>query len=184
MGINYLGEMVSLLFVALALGMDAFSVSLALGMQEIRLKRMAFIGIVIGLFHIILPFLGIIIGQFLSSQVSHLTTLVSAILLVVIGANMFFSAFHLDMKKISSPYGFGFVLLAMTVSVDSFSVGLSLGLSGVKVAIAIILFGVTSMCLTWIGLLLGRNVQGFLGAYSEMFGGSILIAFGLLIIFG
>jgi manganese efflux pump family protein len=35
------------------------------------------------------------------------------------------------------------------------------------------------MLLTWLGLLLGRRVQGWLGSYSEALGGSILLAFGI-----
>jgi manganese efflux pump family protein len=35
------------------------------------------------------------------------------------------------------------------------------------------------MILTWISLLLGRRVQGLLGSYSEVLGGSILLAFGI-----
>jgi len=36
-----------------------------------------------------------------------------------------------------------------------------------------------AMILTWSGLLIGRKIQGLLGLYSEILGGSILCAFGL-----
>ena len=75
-------------------------------------------------------------------------------------------------------------MLALSVSVDSFSVGLSLGLTGVQTVLAIVLFGLVSMVLTWCGMLIGRKVTGFLGTYSELFGGSILITIGLKLLFG
>src|SRR5690625_7468453 len=69
-------------------------------------------------------------------------------------------------------------------SVDSFPVGLSIGMSGVQTMIALFLFGIVSTLMTWIGFLLGRKVHGLLGVYSEMLGGSILCTFGLIVIFG
>lgn len=188
-GVSYLnvqmmGELMSLLLMAVALGLDAFSVSLGLGMQWLRLKRIAMIGIVFGLFHIALPFIGIMIGKVLSTQIGELTAFIGGLLLIAIGAQMFFDAFNNGKKKAIQPIGFGLILLALSVSVDSFSVGLSLGLSGVKTALAIITFGVMSTILTWAGMLVGRKVTGFLGAYSELLGGSILVTFGLKILFG
>ncbi|WP_106496045.1 manganese efflux pump MntP [Lentibacillus sp. Marseille-P4043] len=179
-----LGAIVSLVFMAFALGMDAFSVSLGMGMQLLRLKRIAFIGFVIGLFHIIMPFIGIILGKVISGQIGQLTTLIAGMLLIAIGAQMIFSAFNHEVKKIVKPAGIGLLLFAISVSMDSFSVGLSLGMSGVKTAVALLLFGAVSMILTWFGMLLGKKVHGLLGAYSEILGGSILCGFGLNMLFG
>lgn len=47
----------------------------------------------------------------------------------------------------------------------------------------IFLFGLFSMGLTWMGLIVGRRVQQWLGAYSEALGGSILLAFGFKLLF-
>lgn len=182
--VYYLGEIVALIFMATALGMDAFSISLGIGMQQLRLKKIAFVGIVIGLFHIVMPFIGIVLGKAISGQIGHLTTLAGGLLLVGIGAHILFSAFNHEVKKNIQLEGIGVYILAFTVSIDSFSVGLSLGLSGVKTALALLLFGGASCALAWIGMLIGRKVQGILGAYSEILGGSILCGLGLKLIFG
>lgn len=184
MSVYYLGEIVALLFMAVALGMDAFSISLGIGMQQLRLKRIALIGCVIGIFHIIMPFIGIILGKAISSQIGHVTTVAGGLLLIGIGAHIFFNAFNHEDKKVVKIEGFGLYILAFTVSIDSFSVGLSLGLSGAKTALALLLFGVVTTFLTWIGMILGRKVHGFLGAYSEILGGSILCGLGLWLLFG
>lgn len=181
---GYLGEFISILFLALALGMDAFSVGLGLGMQRLRLKRIALIGIVVGIFHILMPFIGILIGKFISEGIGQITILLGGLLLVGIGAQMLFSAFNHELKKVIQPIGTGLLLLSFSISIDSFSVGLGLGMSGVKTALVLFMFGAASMVLSWIGMLLGKKVRGLLGAYSEILGGSILIAFGLKIIFG
>lgn len=184
MAVTGLGEVVSLIFMATALGMDAFSVSLGMGMQKLRLKRIAIIGLVIGLFHMIMPFLGILLGNLISSKIGNLTTLFGGLLLVGIGAQMFFSAFQEEESNVFKPIGIGLILFAITVSLDSFSVGLSLGIQSIRLYLVVLIFGVTSALLTWIGLLIGRKIRGFLGVYSELLGGSILAAFGLFFIFG
>lgn len=178
-----MGDYLSIVIMSLAIGMDAFSVSLGLGMQRMRLKKIAYIGLVVGVFHMIMPFLGIIVGKLISAQIGEWTTLAGGLLLFGIGAHMLFSAFHHEVGKVIQTTGMGLLIFAFSVSIDSFSVGLSLGLSEVKTALTLILFGVSSMILTWAGMLIGRKVRGFLGAYSEIFGGSILCGFGLYIIF-
>ncbi|GAA0436275.1 manganese efflux pump MntP family protein [Lentibacillus halophilus] len=180
----YAGELVSLMLMAMALGMDAFSVSLGLGMQKLRLKRIALIGIIIGFFHVLMPFIGILLGQAISSQIGDYTVLAGGLLLFGIGAQMVFSAFNHETPQLAQPVGIGLLFFALSVSLDSFSVGLSLGLSNVRTVVTLLAFGTTSMVLTWIGLILGRKVHGLLGVYSEILGGSILCGFGLYILFG
>ncbi len=181
---NHFGEIISLVFLAIALGMDAFSVSLGMGMQQLRLKRVMEIGFIFGFFHIVLPFIGIIIGKFLSVKIGYIATLTSGLILVAIGVQMILTAFNHELKSNVLPLKFGLVFLGLSVSIDSFPVGLSMGMSGVQTVIALFLFGVVSTGMTWTGLLLGKKVRGLLGVYSEMFGGSILCTFGLMIIFG
>jgi putative Mn2+ efflux pump MntP len=181
---HYAGELIALLFMAMALGMDAFSVCLGLGMQQLRLKKIAYIGLIIGIFHIFMPFIGIVLGHVISSQIGHVTTFAGGLLMIGIGAHIFFNAFHQDKEINVSLVGPGIYILAFTISIDSFSVGLSLGLSGVKTILVLLLFGAASATLAWAGMLLGRKVHGVLGAYSEMLGGSILCGFGLLLLFG
>jgi len=153
-------------------------------MQQIRLKRVALVGIVIGLFHLIMPFFGILFGQAISGQIGEWAVLAGGLLLFGIGAQMFFGAFHDDGKKMVQPIGFGLIMIGFTVSIDSFSVGLSLGITGASLAIALFFFSTVSMIVSWIAMLIARKVRSFLGVYSELLGGSILIGFGLYILFG
>lgn len=177
-------EIFTLTFIALALGMDAFSVSLGLGMQKIRLKRIFIIGIVVGSFHVIMPFIGILAGKVISSGMGGWTELLSGLLLFGIGAHMIFSAFNFQSRPIFNTAGLGLIFFAFSVSLDSFSLGLSIGMSEIKIILSVAVFGTVSGVLTWAGLLLGRKVQGMFGAYSEILGGSVLCGFGLLQVFG
>lgn len=179
--INLLSEIGSFFFIAIALGMDAFSVSLVLGMQNMRLKIAMCLSLFIGVCHMILPTIGVLLGQALLNKIGHVTTLLSGLLLFGIGIHMFLSAFTTSERKTFRLTGYGFILLALSVSMDSFSVGLSFGMSGIYSFMMILLFGFVSSFLTLLGLLIGRKISGMLSLYSELLGGSILIVFGLTV---
>jgi len=178
-----IGELITLCMMAFGLGMDAFSVGLGMGLIRLRLKQIFYIGLTIGLFHIFMPLCGIIIGRFISQQFGGIATYVGGILLLVLGIQMIVSSFREESQPFISPVGMGLVFFALSVSLDSFSVGLSLGIYGARTVLAVTLFGLFSMFLTWGGLILGRRFQRWLGVYSEALGGSILLAFGIKLLF-
>lgn len=178
------GELLTLFIMAVALGMDAFSVGLGMGFIRLRLKQIFTIGLTIGLFHMLMPLLGLIIGDFLSDKFGVFATYAGGGLLLLLGLQMIVSSFKQDDdKRMISPIGFGLFIFALSVSLDSFSVGLTLGIYGAKTIMVIVMFGAVSTVLTWMGLLLGRKVQNWFGTYSEALGGSILLAFGVKLLF-
>jgi putative Mn2+ efflux pump MntP len=177
-----IGELITLTVMALALGMDAFSVGLGMGMIRLRLRQIFYIGLTIGIFHIWMPLLGMIIGKMLSDKMGAIATYAGGVLLIVLGIQMMTSSFRHEEENFIKPVGFGLFVFALSVSLDSFSVGLSLGIFGARTAVTIAIFGFVSMVLTWVGLILGRRVQGWMGKYSETLGGSILLAFGIKLI--
>lgn len=178
-----LGQIWSLLLLAFALGLDGFSICLGLGLQNLRLKRIAVIGLAIGSFHVVLPFAGIVIGNIISTKLENITTMIGGSILIVIGAYMVISTFQVRTKTLINPMGLQLASLSFLVSIDSFPVGISLGLSGVKTAVIIIFFGLFATCLSWLGLLIGKRTYHILGLYSEIIGGVILFLFGLHYLF-
>ncbi len=173
------GEVMTLILMAFALGMDAFSVGLGMGMYKLRLRKIFSIGMTIGLFHVWMPLVGLIAGKFLSEKFGTFATLIGGLLLFLLGIQMIWSSFKKGEEKMITPVGFGLLIFALSVSLDSFSVGLTLGIYGAKTIMVLLCFGIMATVQTWAGLLLGRKVQGWLGNYSEALGGTILLAFGL-----
>ncbi len=154
-----IGEILTLSIMAFALGMDAFSVGLGMGMAKLKRNQIFQIGVIIGLFHVIMPLGGMIAGQFLSGALGALAGYLGGALLLVLGIQMIAASFNKSGEQIISPHGFGLFIFAVGVSLDSFSVGLSLGLYGTKPLLTIFLFGLFSMVLTWAGLLLGKRFK-------------------------
>lgn len=174
-----IGEMFTLCVMAFALGMDAFSVGLGMGMIRLKLKQIFKIGVMIGLFHVWMPLLGIIAGRFLSERFGQFAGYAGGLLLLILGLQMIWSSLKSEENRLITPVGFGLIVFALSVSLDSFSVGLTLGIYKAKTVAVLISFGIAATLLTWAGLLVGRKVQGWLGTYSEALGGSILLGFGL-----
>jgi putative Mn2+ efflux pump MntP len=75
------------------------------------------------------------------------------------------------------------LIISLSVSIDSFSVGVSLGMFVNSIVLTVLAFGLCGGFMSITGLLLGRRVSRGLGDYGEALGGAILLAFGLLFIF-
>ena len=176
---EFVGEIITLTIMAAALGMDAFSVGLGMGMYKLRLRKIFEIGLVIGLFHVIMPLAGILAGKLLSENFGALASWIGGLLLILLGAQMIWSSFQKEAVSAITPAGAGLLLFAFSVSLDSFSVGLTLGIYGAKTVLVLLIFGILATVQTWAGLLLGKKVRGWIGTYSEALGGSILLAFGI-----
>ncbi|MFB6466243.1 manganese efflux pump MntP family protein [Cytobacillus sp. Hz8] len=173
------GEIVTLVLMAFALSMDAFSIGLGMGMYQMRLRQIFKIGLTIGIFHVWMPLLGIMAGKLLSERLGTIAGFLGGGLLILLGIQMLWSSMKNSEKALITPTGIGLFIFAIGASLDSFSVGLTLGIYGAKTIIALVCFGIGATILTWLGLLIGRRVQGLLGTYSEALGGGILLAFGV-----
>jgi len=181
--VEYMQGIGSLFLLAIALGLDGFSVSLGYGMQRIRLRHVFIIGLMIGLFHVLLPLLGILIGHYVSSKLEFFALVLSGALLVAVGAYMIFSSFQKQTGPRIIPAGMKLVSVAFAVSIDSFPVGISLGLVSLQAIGVVFVIGSVTMALSWLGILIGRKVQGVLGLYSEVLGGAILFFMGIHLLF-
>lgn len=178
------GEFITIGVMALALSLDAFSLSLGLGLTGLRYRRILIIGSLIGIFHMAMPLAGILIGRVLSQYLGHLAYFIGGCGLIFLGVQMIISSVKHGSVPLLSPKGIGLLVFALSVSVDSFSAGLSLGMLGAKTWLTVASFGIMSAGLTWIGLVIGKKAGGWIGKRSEGIGGVILIFFGVNMIMG
>ncbi|HJV45247.1 MAG TPA: manganese efflux pump MntP family protein [Bacillota bacterium] len=178
------GQFYTIFLIGFALGMDAFSLGIGLGMLGVRLKTIAKVSMVIGFFHILMPLAGIVAGIFLSSFVGHIASFVGGLILCFLGANMLWGSFfnkhedHSD-RSFNQTKGIGLLLFALSVSLDALSVGFTFGLFEVDISLALIIFGLLGMFMSAAGLLLGRFVGDRLGGFGEALGGVIILGFGI-----
>ncbi|MBW7458312.1 manganese efflux pump MntP family protein [Paenibacillus sepulcri] len=178
------GQLLTLLLMAIALGMDAFSLGVGIGMKGIRLVDILKLSAVIALFHIIMPLMGMLTGKYVSSLLGDVASSAAGVLLLLLGGHMIYSSLRGEsVESLDHSTVWGMLLFALSVSIDSFSVGISLGMFAADVLVTVLLFGFFGGIMSTVGLLIGRRVSSSMGEYGEALGGVILFTFGLLVLF-
>lgn len=174
------GQVLMLVMIAIALGMDAFSAGLGIGIQQVTYKKVLSISLVIGFLHALMPLMGMVLGQFLCFFMKEITVMVGGAMLCLLGGNMLIGLLRRDSKgrRLRIDSAIAILILSVSVSLDSLSAGLSLGLFHADRWLAISLFGSIGAAMTCMGLLLGRSVGRWLGGYGEALGGIILVFLG------
>lgn len=178
-------DLISTLLIAVALAMDAFSVSLTKGftMPEIRKSQILWFAIFFGGFQSLMPCIGYLAGMQLEWLISTFAPWVAFILLALIGTNMIRESFAEDGEGKSDKFSFKeLTLLAIATSIDAFAVGVTYAVLKEEVIIPIIIIGVVAFVFTIIGIWLGKKIGNYLGDKFEILGGVVLILLGIRIL--
>jgi len=179
-------ELAWVLAVSVALGMDAFSCSLALGLLGIRKRKAAHLVVTVALFHVFMPLIGLLIGKELGSLFGNIVSGIGTVLLLYLGLKMLWNAWeNRDCQCLNSASikleGFGLYLLAGGVSIDALSVGFSLGIFVSRIVPTTLIMGTMAGTMTAAGILLGHRMGTVLSSKAEALGGIILLIIGLKI---
>lgn len=172
----------TIILVAISLSLDAFSLSLLYGTLNLRSSIIKKISITVGIFHFLMPLLGYFFGDFLSLFLFFSSSLLIGIIFVILSIQMFLSIFKED--NIENFSGFlSYFLFGLTVSVDSFSVGIGLGNMNIDIIFPCIIFSFVSFIFTYLGLLFGNKMKKIFGKISTLLGSIILLILGIYYIF-
>ncbi|MBN2980754.1 MULTISPECIES: manganese efflux pump MntP family protein [Cohnella] len=175
------GQILTILIMAVALGMDAFSLGVGIGLKGVRLLDVLKISTAIGLFHVLMPLGGMWAGHYVSELLGGVATSAAGALLLLLGGHMVYSALRGEaVETVNHRTFWGMILFAFTVSIDSFSVGVSLGMFAAHRTFTVLAFGFFGGAMSVLGLMIGRRISRSLGGYGEAFGGVILFAFGVM----
>lgn len=190
----------TLLLVALALGTDAFALAVGIGVTGIRKKRIIIVSLVVCLFHIFMPLIGLGIGTVLGNLIGNVANVIGAVVLILIGLNMLWDvlksrtaifSFSQAKKQLSlrgktnkSVDSFwGLIMLSASVSIDALSVGFGLGALKAQIWGTVIVLGIVAGLMTASGFYLGRGLGSRMGEKAEIAGGIILAAVGIKLLF-
>lgn len=171
-------EFLIVIIIAISLSMDAFSLSLAYGTLGISKKQIYLISIIVGLFHFFMPLIGLFIGNKMFSIFSVNTNYIVFIILIVIGIEMIYESIKKE-KTLKIMQTLEIFLFAFAVSIDSFSIGLTLTTINKHYVISALIFSLTSFIFTLLGLKLGNKLKILIGKLSTTLGGILLIIIGI-----
>ena len=183
---NFLFFMNSALL-GVGLAMDAFSVSLANGMNEKKMKksRMAYIAGVYAFFQFLMPMVGWIcvhtIVQ-LFAQFQKCIPWIALILLLYIGGSMIWESVKgeeeiEEVKKLSFAV---LMLQGIATSIDALSVGFTIADYGFVMALVCsIIIAVVTFAICETGLYLGKTLGTKLTGKADVLGGVVLTGIGI-----
>ena len=180
-------NIISTLLIAVALAMDAFSVSMTKGFTQKHLTNLQILyyGLFFGGFQFLMPLIGYYCGNVIASIVEALAPIIGFILLLIIGLNMIRESLTGDDEEITDRFSFREVtLLAVAKSIDAFAVGITLALIRDPVLISSIIIGIVAFAFSIIGVFIGRRIGDYVGDKFQIIGGVILIIIGFKILLG
>ena len=177
--------MIEVLFLAIALSMDAFAVSIGLGSKHkltpVALALMA--GIYFGLFQAFMPLIGYLGGKGVLGWVETFAPWIAFILLVLIGAKMIYESFAEGIEEdITIITHRVMLMLAIATSIDAMAAGFALTLLNVNPLLACAIIGVTTFIFSYAGVFIGTKSGVWLESKAELLGGVVLILIGFKIL--
>ena len=172
------------------LAMDAFSVSIANGLQEEKLSagRSALIAGTFGLFQTGMPLAGWLCVRTVAEtfqSVQRVIPWIAMALLGWIGIRMIISGFR-GRKEYREPLrGRVLLLQGLATSIDALSAGFALEAYALPLAAAAaVIIGIVTFCLCCAGLHLGRKIGELIAEKAGIAGGVILLLIGVRILIG
>jgi len=178
--------LLTVFFIAWGLSMDALAVSLASGCaaREIAVRpavRMAFF---FGVFQMLMPVLGWLAGLGFKKTIASFDHWLAFGLLLLIGIKMIREARRPgDCRSRNDPPSLPVLLgLAVATSIDALAVGLSFSLLAVDIIVPVLIIGLVTFVLSFLGVLAGHKFGALIAGKVEILGGLILIAIGCKIL--
>ncbi len=174
-------ELLLVFLVAVSLSMDAFSLSLAYGTLGIPKKQIYLLAIIVGIFHFFMPLIGLFVGTSILNFIKINPDIIVFIVLFAIGLEMLIESFS-DKEELKVMKTIELFLFAFAVSIDSFSVGLTLTNINPNYILSVSIFACMSALFTFLGLVLGKKIAKLVGKISTIIGGVVLMIIGLFFV--
>ncbi len=179
--------MIEIFLIAVSLALDALAVSVANGLtvKNFGIKHALAMGGFFGAFQFIMPVLGWLLGNTVSSYVSKFSPYIAFALLAFVGVKMLIDGIK---EEDSDESGTELTVnrlfvLAIATSIDALAVGVSFALTGdVNIWVASVIIGAVAFILSVMGGMLGKHFSGVFQKRATIIGGVVLICIGIKIL--
>ena len=175
-----------IVLIAIGLSMDAFAVSIALGLSVKKPKITEYLapGIYFGFFQALMPFLGFHAGTYFAEKAQNLDHWIAFSLLAFIGGKMIKESFSEDTGK-ADKYSYRFtkmLLLAIATSIDAFAVGITFAFLEPNIYLGIAIIGLITFFVSMGGVKAGNICGEKFKSRAELLGGTVLVLLGIKIL--
>jgi putative Mn2+ efflux pump MntP len=127
--------------------------------------------------HVLFPLIGFYVGEWAAQYLITIAKMLSGALLSLIGLQLLLSA------RVKEPPNLSPILLAVTASLDTFSVSVSFGMLQLQKSLFIMSTGITTFIFSYIALSIKRKTPANLGIMLQIIAGVALLLMGILSIF-
>lgn len=173
-----MNSFLTIILIGISLSMDAFSLSLIYGMSKITKSQKIFLSLIVGIYHFFMPLIGLQFGNIINNLNIISLDLIASLILAYIGFDLIRSNYKNEELTVSK---IGFLIFGLSVSIDSLSVGIGLKAITNNYYLSSIVFSLSSLTFTYLGLILGNIIGNKVGDYSKTLGGIILIIIAILL---
>ncbi len=182
-------DFITLLFIAVGLAMDAFSVAVTDGitLKNLKFKNAFKIALFFGVFQFGMLFTGNLLGSAFTKYVSSVDHWVAFILLMIIGGKMFIEAIsekeNESDENEKDPLDFKILtVLAIATSIDALAVGVSFAAMDINIIYSASVVGIVAFAFSLAGVYIGNRCGNLFGNKSEIIGGIVLMGIGIKIL--
>ena len=168
-------------FIGISLSIDAFSLAIPIGTLSISNKKRKELISIIGLFHFIMPVLGYLLGNQLFQISKWKTNYIVSFIYITLSLDLLLSKQEEKSYTFLSLYKI--IIIALTVSIDSFAIGIILGLKQERILLSSSIISFSSMLFTYSGLKLGNYLSNKYQEKGKIIGIMILLLLGIKSLF-
>lgn len=174
-------NIIAIILIAISLSMDAFSLALIYGTQGMNRRQKLFLSIIVGIYHFIMPLIGLMIGIIIMKKIPFKSEIIVGIILCLIAVEMIISSIKNKEDKFLLSIA-GYFLFGFSVSIDSLTTGIGLPAITNYYILSCSIFAIVSFSATILGLNIGNVLNIRYGRISTIIGGTILFILGLFYI--
>jgi len=176
-------KLLTILFIAVGLAMDAFAVSIVTGSlyKDLQVKHALRMALFFGGFQAVMPIIGFFAGLGLKEHIAASDHWVAFALLCFVGGKMVYESFQIESaEKNRDPANLLTLLtLSFATSIDALAVGITLSLLKASLVLAVTIIGLVTFALSYAGVAIGKRFGHLFESKIEILGGLILIAIGV-----
>lgn len=178
--------LIELLGISLGLAMDAFAVSVTNGIvnKQKRYRCAVMCAVIFGIFQALMPTIGYLFGNLFSEYIERYAGIIALLLLGFIGGKMIYEATRSNSGETSETKKIGLSMLliqGIVTSIDALAVGISFSTFQVNIFVSVIIIGIITAIISFIGVIIGSRFGSVLNKRAEIVGGLILVIIGLKI---
>jgi putative Mn2+ efflux pump MntP len=166
--------------IALSLALDVFAVSVGVGVRGISTPQKVRIGLAFATAEISMVLIGALLGRAAGHFFGDAAGYFGFTALVGLGIYMMIESRNVsgETQKFDLSKGWGLLLAALSVSLDSLGIGFSILYVGVPMPVSLIVIAGVSVCSTACGLTLGGRLGSYADRWAALLGGLLLVLTG------